>query len=330
MLKKIDSLTIKGLAAMVPKTKRRISDLTHLGIDLERITNNTGILETRVIKVENTAGDLCLSAAEKLIKDMSLDPQSIEALVFVSLNPDYCAPITSHIIHQKLNLSTDIPCFDILSGCNGYVYGLLQCAALIQGFGLNRILLLAGETPTKYLNQNDSATMALFGDSGSATLVERGSPSNIFVKSDGTGAFDIVCANSGTRYSDEPKLLKMNGANVFSFATREVPKALKEFYAFTGKEPNFYDYSIFHQANKMINDFILRKSKIQPEKNLSSMELFGNTGSGSIPLTIAANRNKLMNKKLNLLLCGFGVGLSWGICDLHIDDLFISELGEIE
>jgi 3-oxoacyl-[acyl-carrier-protein] synthase-3 len=342
---------ITGIAAAVPKNTIYNKDYTeHFDPDVvAEIVKKTGIEERRFVPQGMTASDLCFAAAEKLLEDKQVDKKEIDLVVFVSQTPDYRMPATSVILQNRLGLSKDTAAFDINLGCSGFVYGLSVIYSLVMQPHVKKALLLDGETRSKIYHPKDRNTAFLFGDGGVAALIEKDKKfkSSYFnLGSDGARESLIKVNAGGYRNPTSVETLQekvvdehgnirteehgyMNGADVFNFVLREIPENLKELYSFSQKDSSDMDYYIFHQANRFMNDYLRKKLKLPKEKVPESISKFGNTSSVSIPLTIVnCLQNKLQGDK-EILLCGFGVGMSWGSAILPVQNCFISDLQEI-
>jgi 3-oxoacyl-[acyl-carrier-protein] synthase-3 len=333
MHKCFSDISISAVAAAVPANKIRVRDLTNLfeTAEIDRIIQKTGIEFLRRTNSETTAADLCYHAARALLASRGQSPIGIDGLIFVSAYPDYISPSTSNILQDRLGLKTTVPCFESVTGCSGYVQGILQAAMMISCGISSRVLLLVGDTTTKVLAPDDKTTIPLFGDAGSATIIEKCAGSSITVSlyADGAGALQIYTPNSAFRVSDEPKFLKMNGLDVFAFAVKEVPASIFAFLSQCGMKIQEIDIFILHQANQLILDFIFRKLEISPEKALGSLKNFGNTGAASIPLSLVVDRHLDKQPRNKALLSGFGVGLSWGVVLADLSNTQIGPLVEV-
>ena len=214
---------------------------------------------------------------------------------------------------------------------------------------LRKALILDGETRSKVYSQKDRKTGFLFGDGGVAALVEKRDSfrkSWFSLNSDGSreslikipaGGYRKMssCETVTEKVVDEYGNIRseeqgyMNGADVFNFVIREVPKDFNRLLEFSGVERNTIDYFIFHQANSYINGFLAKKLKLPPDKIPSTIEKYGNTSSVSIPLTIVSElRDKLSDHK-RLLLSGFGVGLTWGTALIDVENCFVTDIVEV-
>jgi 3-oxoacyl-[acyl-carrier-protein] synthase-3 len=345
----IPNVKIQGIASCVPKTKQLVDDCRCLTKeDAAKLSATTGIKERRIAG-ELCTSDLCLAAANKLIDELGWERSSIEALVFVTQTPDYILPSTAPLLQNKLNLSEKCLTLDISLGCSGYVYGLSTLAALVSMGSIKRALLLVGDTVTKICSEQDKSTYPLFGDAGSATALcydKDAKPIYTNLRSDGEGYQSIIIEDGGARspiskdslvvneieegISRNAAQLNLNGMDVFSFGISKVPGAVKELLANFEIDINTIDHFVFHQANKMMNERIRKKLDLDAEKVPYSLESFGNTSCATIPLTITTEiADKLNSAPAKLLLCGFGVGLSWGAMYIETDDLLCLPLIEI-
>jgi 3-oxoacyl-[acyl-carrier-protein] synthase-3 len=321
---KIDNVNILGIACAVPKNISNISN--------SKFSSITGVFERRITTDNICTSDLCLASANQLIKDMNVDKNEIEILVFISQTPDYKLPVTSTILQHKLDLPQSCICFDIPLGCSGYVYGLSIISSLINSGKIKKGLLLVGDTISKEVDQNDQGTEPLFGDAGSATLLEYNENSNPILfglGSDGSGFESIIIRGGNNREKLSSDRLILNGMDVFNFGINKIPKIFNEFLVNFKLNKDNIDLFVFHQANKFMNDKIYKKLNIPESKTISSLYNFGNTSSATIPLTIIT-QNSYPKKDTKLVMCGFGVGLSWGTVFIHLNkDLYCSKLIEL-
>jgi 3-oxoacyl-[acyl-carrier-protein] synthase-3 len=330
------SVAITAITCAVPARELRLEDhLPLFGGDaaaLERIRKSVGLDTLRVVDEHTTAADLCQTAAADLIARLALDPASIDALICVTQTPDHSQPCNAALLHGALGLEKSCASFDVNLGCSGYVYGLWLAHALIAGAGLNRVLVLAGDALSRLVGPRDRTTAILFGDAGSATLIERregAAPSWFSLHTDGKGAKSIIVPAGGARQPPDGENarenpdaegnhrslqhLHMNGAEVFNFTLREIPAAIKDLLAYAEQDIGEANRIVLHQANRYIIQNIGKRLGVPPEKTPSeTLRKYGNQSSASIPAALCEPRpgteNDLPEK---LVLCGFGVGLSW-------------------
>ena len=345
----IQNVAIRGIAACVPKKKVLNSTLTDLfsADELEKIINSVGIKERRISNEDTCASDLCYLAAEKLLNELDIDRESIDVLIFMSQTGDYKIPATAPILQHRLGLSKNTLCFDVSLACSGYVYALTTAFSYLNLANINRVLLLDGETFSKIVNPKDKTNALLYGDAGTATLLEKkeGSEYSALLNTDGEGwaAVKIDGGNCRNPYGMESLVerqredgsignelqIYMNGVDVFNFTMKVVPKSIKELLEKTDTSIENIDKIVFHQANKFMTDFFVKKLKYNVENVPYSLDKFGNTSSATIPLTIVSELSNWEKKKKKILLCGFGAGLSWATAMLDLHEVYISELLEI-
>ena len=343
---KFKEVGIKAISACVPKTVVYNRELGYLipEEEIDKTINNIGIEERRIADSDCCSSDLCFRAAQQLILDNEIDPQSIEALIFVSQTSDYHQPATAPILQHRLGLSKDTLAFDVNLACSGYVYGL-STAFAYANLGM-RVLLLVGETMSKIVSKHDKVNTPLFGDAGTATLVEPGNYGNaVFsLHSDGAGAMVMNVPYGGFRNQSCIEGLKevedidgsirtgeqfrMDGMDVFNFGMKEEPKDIKRLLSECGLTIDQVDVLIYHQANKFMTDFFSKKLKIGPSHTPYCLRHFGNTSSASIPLTIVTQMKDGYKERKRSILSGFGAGLSWGSVLLDLSKCAISELIE--
>ncbi len=343
---------ISGIVTCVPENFRNIEDDvdTLYGGDIkqvERIKKSVGLGKRHIVKGDVTTSDLCETAANKLFTDMDLARDSIDAVIFVSQTPDYFQPATAAYLHGRLDLSENCAAFDVNQGCTGYVYGLWLAYMMIETGGCERVLVLAGDTLSRVVNPLDSNVAPLFGDAGTATLVQRSEDEekSFFTLHTNGKKFDTIIQPEGAfrvpskeqindtkifDTSDKRGLdnLYMDGPEVFNFSIMTEPKAINEILEISESTPESIDYIIFHQANKYIISNIARRLKFPLEKAPSETTgKYGNQSSASIPSTICdAIREDVTSKRVKLVLSGFGVGLSWAACQVNLDKIYCPEI----
>jgi len=346
----VNSISIKGISCCVPKNMERNIDLDILTQEeIQKFVEATGVEERRIATKEICTSDLCCEAAEKLIKDLNWQKEEIEILVFVSQTADYILPVSAAILQDRLGLSTNCIAFDVPLGCSGYVYGISIIAAMMKATGLKKGLLLAGDTSSKLLSKTDKSTVPLFGDGGSTTAFEFDeNADDLFfdLGTDGSGYKTIMINDGGSRnrinadsllyQTISPGIernacqLVLDGMDVFSFGISQAPKTVNKLIEKFELDKESINHFVFHQANLMMNKMIVKKLKLPVEKVPYSLKEFGNTSSATIPLTIVAElKNDLTNTTKDLILCGFGVGLSWGTAKIRLQNAVISDLIEI-
>lgn len=331
----VSNVVIKGISTCVPEQFESISSLELFrDNEAEKFSKNTGINKRHFANTEICTSDLCFKAADELINKLKWDKQEIDVLIFVTQTPDYILPATSNILQNRLGLTKDCYCLDISLGCSGYIYGMSLISILLQNSAFKKGILLVGDTITKLTSNKDKSVYPLFGDAGTATALEfdlkKESKISFNLGGDGSGENAIKITHGGARNlfdesclvynitdQNNPSNLKrsvdlsLNGVDVFNFAIKTVPDTIKKLLEKIDMNLQDIDIYVLHQANLFMNETIRKKLKLDSEKFIYSIESFGNTNGASIPLTLCSNysNNIVLG---NYIMCGFGVGLSWG------------------
>ena len=287
----------------------------------KKIIEKTGILKRHIAGNDETAADLAYKAAKKLL-EKSAHAIDIEAIIFVSQSPDYFLPTTACLLQDRLGLSKKCMAFDVNQGCSGFVYGLSIANALIQNGSIENCLLLCADTYTRYVQRNDRTCRPLFGDGAAATLICSSEVNQIgpfVLGSDGSGAEKLIVKHGASRNREmksySPPHIFMDGAGVFMFTMSQVPECVASLLRLDNAVHQKYDHYFFHQASKVVLDNIVRSTGIDDNKVFRNYQDIGNTVSASIPIALKdALNGKIIKNGENLVLVGFGVGLSWGAC----------------
>ena len=338
---------IKALSACVPSDVVYNKDLGYLipEEEIDKTINNIGIEQRRISAPDVMASDLCFKAAQQLMSDNHIQPESIDVLLFMSQTADYRIPATSCLLQHRLGLPRETMCFDISLGCSGYLFALSAAFAYASMEGINRVLLLDGETFSKIVNRRDKVDWPLYGDAGTATLVEKGDygDATFMLNTDGSGE-NALKIHAGMRNPITPEScvereredgnirndleVFMDGMDVFNFAISKVPKSVKQLLKETDRSIDDVDYLVFHQANRFMMDFFVKKLKISPDRVPYCIHKYGNTSSASIPLTISSELSKQLTGDNMVLMSGFGAGLSWGSAIMNMRDCKVSPVIE--
>lgn len=313
---------IAGIATAVPETVIHNADMTELFSprELRKVIGMVGIQSRHVSDGMQCSTDLCLAAAGDLLQQLDWNPASVDALLMVTQSPDYLLPSSSCLLHRDLGLGENCAAFDVGLGCSGYPYGLWLANMMVAGGQCQRVLMLHGETPSLFADPEDRSTALLFGDAGSATAIEASPRSNATwhynLKTNGKGYEALIIKAGGfrERHSSDPSryYVSMNGPQLFTFTSQQVPKLIEETLALAGQGTEAVDHFIFHQANRFITRHIARKVNIPDSKVPSTIETYGNTGGASVPLTITRGVQQIDRNGTCLMALGYGVGLSWG------------------
>lgn len=323
MIGQFDNIKIQGMSAAVPEYVEHNMNFANV-IGKRRAKKQikiTGVEERHISGKHQRTSDLCYAATLPLLKKLQWKRNEIKILIFITQGPNYNHPSTAFFLHKRLGLEKDCLVYDMNLGCSSFNVGVHAVSALLQTCEIHdKALLLIGDTagmlrnPEAPLKPDDIAHDMLFGSAGAAIAIEKVEyhPLYFMNMSDGNG-YDAIIG-----YKGRPS--KMDGATVFSFAINDVSEGVIDFRKKFEISEGDIDYYIFHQAQELILDNIIDACNIPAEKELRSLRHYGNTSGTSVPVTVCANREELQKKeKTNLLLCGFGVGLSWGCIYAEID-----------
>jgi 3-oxoacyl-[acyl-carrier-protein] synthase III len=318
----IGGTRIAGIGACVPRTVYdNLTDTAQFDqTEVRKVVAMAGVQKRRVTTAEQTSADLCEASARDLMEKLGWAPETVDGLVLVTQTPDHHLPSTSCLVHRKLGLADHCATFDVGLGCSGYPYGLYLGAMMVNGGGCRRVLVLHGETPTKFTYELDRATFLLFGDAGSATALEQdpeAAPAHFALCTDGSGSDDLIIRAGGfrQRFAEDQRqhYLEMNGANLFNFTIKRVPQIVGQVLEKAGCGVADIDHFILHQSNRFMMNHVAKKLGVPEGRVPYTIGDFGNTGGPSVPLTIAASLPEAPRpQRLRLMLIGYGVGLSWG------------------
>lgn len=328
----LSGLTIRGISAALP-TQTEDNETLSLIPERERKTfiEQTGIRYRRIAPTGITAADLCIKAATPLLEKLNWQATDIDILIFITQTPDYIIPFTAAVIHKRLGMAKKCMALDINLGCSGYTYGLSVIGSLLKNIPGGKGLLLVGDCSTQVISKEDKSTSPLFSDAGSATAIEQyGTDTWHFnLQTDGSGYEDIMINSGGQRSPFSPAALipkqygagisrsdlemKLDGINIFNFALREVGPNIQALLTAAKTAQQAVDYFVLHQGNKLMLECVRKKLNETSDKFPYSLYNYGNTSSASIPVTIVSElQQQLTDRATNMLLSGFGVGLSWG------------------
>jgi 3-oxoacyl-[acyl-carrier-protein] synthase-3 len=303
---------------------------------VDKIAKKVGINERHIAADDETAGDMAYKAAEKLIQENGIRRDSIDFVLLCTQSPDFFLPSTSCIIQSRLGLPTKCGAFDFNLGCSGYEYGLAVAKGLIVSGVAKNILLLTAETYNKHIHPKDKGNRTIFGDGASASLISSDGFAKIgefVLGSDGSG-YDRLIHKTGAMRHYQPlndfhedengtplssDHLYMDGKAIFDFTSDIVPPMIEETLVKHQLKMEDVDLFVFHQANRYMINYLRKLMEIDKDKFYVFMETVGNTVSSTIPIALceAKKEGKLHG---NVVLAGFGVGLSYGATVLKIEE----------
>ncbi len=327
---------IKDIAYYLPErvvtNEELVEEFPEWSVD--KIADKVGVLERHVAASDETATDMAVKAAEALFAQGTVQRSEVDFVLLCTQSPDYFLPSSACVIQDRLGIPTGCGALDFNLGCSGYEYGLALAKGLIVGGVAKNVLLLTAETYNKYLHPRDKGNRTIFGDGATATVVSTSGFAEIGqfnLGTDGSGANNLIVRTGASRHPQKcddlsfdeggnPRssdYLFMDGSEIFMFTLVKVPKMMKAVLAANELQKEDIDLFVFHQANKYMLEHLRKKLKIDEDKFFVNLEKVGNTVSSTIPIALCDAR-KQGRLRGNVLLAGFGVGLSWGATVLRI------------
>ncbi|MEP6716755.1 MAG: ketoacyl-ACP synthase III [Terriglobia bacterium] len=300
----------------------------------DKIDAKTGITERHIAAEGECSSDLAVEAATKLFRSGICKPEEIDYILFCTQSPDYFLPTTACLLQSRLGIPSSAGALDYNLGCSGYVAGLGLAKGLIETGQSARVLLLTGETYSKFINRRDKSIRTIFGDAASATLVSAiettiQPPLGPFVYgTDGSGAENLIVPTGGMRnprtaesaevHADENGSFRsrdnlyMNGAEVFNFTLLTIPRCVTALLDRAELGMDAVDLFVFHQANHFMLEHLRKKIRIPEQKFFVFMSNCGNTVSSTIPIALKhAQEEGRLQSGHRVMVVGFGVGYSW-------------------
>jgi 3-oxoacyl-[acyl-carrier-protein] synthase-3 len=315
--------------------------------ELAKAKSAVGLGQVHRVRDGQTAGDLCIDAAQALLRYLGWEPESVDGVIMVTQTPDHIVPATACIIHGKLGLAPDAFAYDVNLGCSGYLYGLWLASQAVASGAARRVLLLAGDTSSQTLCSEDRSVVMLFGEAGTATALEFESTAPVMsfvLGSDGKGARSLMVPAGGFRIRPNqqaflrekgddgniraPMNLYMDGISIFNFSLQRVPPLIQQTLALHGWSADDVDAFLFHQANGMILKALAKRMKLPAERVPMNIGKYGNTSMASIPLLLADEFSErlLGGKPQALLLVGFGAGYSWAAAAAELSRFTVAKV----
>lgn len=324
---------IGAISVALPKFVVTNQDLSraHPEWRMEAVERKTGVFQRHVAAVDETALDLAISACRDLFRTHQGLRERVDGLIFCTQTPDYVMPPNACVLHGRLELGDKVMAFDTNLACSGYVYSLVLAQSLISSGACTNVLVVTADTYSKLINPGDRSARSLFGDGAAVTWVAAGAGGRIvdaICETSGSGfrsfyipagrmrqpatpetSEEVVDASGNRRSLNE---IHMDGMGVLSFANTKVPDQVSRLLERNAVGIGDIDLVVFHQASKVALDSLTRRlglSEVQVFRNLATV---GNTVSASIPMALSQAMSEDRAKSGDLvLLCGFGVGLSW-------------------
>lgn len=314
-----------AVGSYVPEGRLTNADLEGM-VDTtdEWIVSRTGIRERRMAGPDESTADLAVRAAENILANAGTRADEIDVLIVPTATPEYLFPSTAAVVQDRIG-ATNAAAFDLLAACSGFVYGLAQACALVESGLARNVLVIGAETLTRIADFSDRSTCVLFGDAAAGALISVGDEETTTgflgfeLGTDGSGGKDLLLPVGGSRnpsnrpFDPSDAFLKMNGREVYKFATRVMTDSTTRLLEALELGPGAIDLFVPHQANTRIIDHAVERIGIDPAKVVVNLDRYGNTSSASVPLALAEARDQGRLKPGDLLLLiAFGGGLTWG------------------
>jgi len=290
----------------------------------EWIRARTGILERRIAAPEETTCTLAVNAAREALDRAGVQPADLDLIIVATCTPDYAnMPATASLVQDALG-ATHAGAVDLNAVCSGFMYGLATGSQFVLTGAYRSVLVIGADVFTRILDWQDRSTCVLFGDgAGAVVLRPTDKPGGLLsfqLGSDGAGACSLYVPAGGSRrppsaetVAEREHYVKMQGRDVFRFATMAVPESVQQALGSAGLTTDDIDLFIPHQANVRIIDNAARRLKLAPEAVFSNVAKYGNTSAASIPVALCeAVDDGLVREGSTVVMSGFGSGLSWG------------------
>ena len=321
---------LRALSYYLPSKELSNDELQNelVGIDVLKIAKSVGVNKRHIAAKFETAGDMAVEAAKKLFDEYKISPEEIDFVIFATQTPDHFLPPTACSIQSRLKIPDTAGAFDFDLGCSGYVYGLGMANSFVESGFAKNVLLLTGDTITKFMHQSDN-NRVLFGEAASASIVSKTGFAQIGKHSkgsDGSGADLLIIKNRAARSPEltgaesidsegnirRDDFFYMDGSSIFGFTVERIPKLIDETLKVNSLQLGDVDYFVFHQANKYMLNTIRKLCGIEKDKFYVNIENTGNTTSSTVPIALKNSLDLGLIKVGNkVMLAGFGVGLSW-------------------
>ena len=297
---------------------------------IDKVAKKVGVYSRHIAAENETAGDMAEKAAKRLFEEYDVDPKQIDFVLLCTQSPDYFLPSTSCLLQDRLGIPTSAGALDFNLGCSGCIYGMALASGLIAGGIARNVLLLTAETYNKHIHPSDKSNRSIFGDGAAACLISTdgfAQIGNFALGTDGSGAENLIVQTGAFRQKSKTNkvstdedghqkyddYLYMNGTAIFNFTLDAVPAMMTEILAKNQISKEEVAYYIFHQANQFMLNTIRKVCALPSEKFYINLTETGNTVSSTVLIGLRqCLDNCTIKKGMNVMVTGFGVGLSWG------------------
>lgn len=344
---------ITGVLTVIPKNYKTFDEeMKNYQADVKRtkrLKMVMGYERHHLVEPGVCISDLAVFGFEYLFNKGLLKKDDIDALIIVTQSPDYFMPGTSHVIHGRLGLKSDVFCVDITQGCAGYIIGLMEAFSLLNQEDVNKVVLVNADVLSQRVSKEDRNSYPLIGDAASITVIESSDCIDTIrgeIMTDGTRCEDLMIPAGGFRLPSSPETavmheaedgnrrsldnLVMKGGEVFNFVQTEMPPLLANMFARFGISKDEIEWYLFHQPNKFMVEKLAQAIDVPLDKMPSNIVThFGNASGVTVPTNICYNLSeKLLSNEYKVCLAGFGVGLTWGAMVMNLGNLDFCEMVE--
>ncbi len=322
LVRKLTGVQVVGTGSFLPDNIVRNEDLAELGFDADWIIQRTGIRERRHAPPEMATSDMAVSAAQRCISRADVDPADIDLVLVATFSPDYLLPATACLVQDRLGLVC--PAMDISAACAGFLYSIMTGMQFVATGCSKLALVIGADCNTRVMNPADKKTFPLFGDGAGAVLLAPGSDEQgmlaYLLGSDGSGADLLYRPVGGSRTSVSPEnvargdhFVRMDGRPVFKWAVRLLESTITDVLNKSERTIDDVDLWLLHQANARIIDAAVDNLGIDRDKVVVHLDRYGNTSAASVPIALDESaREGLIKPGAEILMSGYGAGLSWG------------------
>lgn len=318
------SAVITGWGSYVPPRVLKNADLASLVDTTDAwIVERTGIRERHVVDADEATSSMAAKAARIALERASVAADQLDAVMVATTTADHLVPTAACLVQEQIG-ARHAAVFDLGAACAGFVYGLAVAKGLVVSGAARRVLLVAAETISRFIDWSDRSTCVLFGDGAGAVVVEasegRGGIRGTVLRGDGTKRRALWVEGGGSLMARIPDAkdgqmyrLRMDGQEVFKLAVPSMVRACEDVLAAEGLRLSDITLLIPHQANLRIIEAVGKRLGIERARVFVNIERYGNTSAASIPIALceAAEEGRVRPGD-RILMCAFGGGMTWG------------------
>lgn len=323
---------IKGISYYLPEkivtNAELLKEFPEWSVD--KVAAKVGVDSRHIAGENETAGDMAEKAARRLFDEYNIDPKVIDFILLCTQSSDHFLPSTACILQDRLGIPTSAGAFDYNLGCSGCVYGMAIGKSFVDSGMAKNVLLLTAETYNKYLHPSDKSNRSIFGDGAAACLISNegiAKIGDVVWGTDGSGAKHLIVETGAARHKSATGVvtidedghekyddyLYMNGSAIFNFTLEAVPALMKDILVRNNMAKEDVDYFVFHQANKFMLNTIRKVCVLPKDKFYVNLSETGNTVSSTVLIGLKQCLEAgTITTGMNVMVTGFGVGLSWG------------------